>query len=246
MVFASSCGSRHSNDLFQSVYDKFADTAKSIYVVNASSDSYSEYRIKPFDLLSIKNIQNPLGLTNSGTPNDIKSAPLFRTDKEGVIQLPVVGAIEVKGLTVSEANKKITKIYAERLLKDPIIEVTVINYKVTILGDVLKQGNYELERENVDLIEMIGESGGLLPSANAGKVKIIRGESRDKSEIIFVNLKDINSLSSDKLILHNNDIVYIPSKGIYNTNESIKNYTNLFQPAILLLNAAILVYTLSR
>src|SRR5687768_7732976 len=78
----SSCKTlKNSNTLFQSEYDKFADTAKSVYVVNEGKVQNEFYRIQPFDLIALKNLQNPDGLVNTTTTEGVQTAAIFRVDR---------------------------------------------------------------------------------------------------------------------------------------------------------------------
>jgi polysaccharide export outer membrane protein len=120
-----------------------------------------------------------------------------------------------------------------------------VGLKVTLLGEIAKSGNYQIEGENFNLIDLLGKSGGFLPSSDAGKVKIIRG-NKTHPEIIFVNLKNIHSLSSGKLILQNDDIIYVSAKRLFNTTEGLKGYISLLQPMFLVFNTIILVATLKN
>lgn len=244
LFLLSSCKSlKNSNTLFQSEYDKFADTANSVYVANAvSSSKDNTYKIKAFDLLSIRNIQSSNG-PNPPAEGIVKGI-IYKADIAGNIVLPSLGTVNLLGLSQLEAAKKIQNLYSTTLLKNPLIELIVVNFKITMLGDFAKQGNYIMERESINLIEMLGECGGLKPSADARKVKIIRGDLKNP-EIIYVNLKDLNSLASDKLILQNNDIVYVPNKSLANITEGTSSYFSLLQPVFLILNI-ILLYTIKR
>ena len=111
------------------------------------------------------------------------------------------------------------------------------------MGEVNTPGNFLLDRDKVHLLEIVGLSRGLTNNADPEKVKIIRGDIKNP-EIIYINLKDLNALANDRLFLQNNDIVYFTPKRIYNVSEGLRNYTGLIQPALLLMNAAILIFTL--
>lgn len=243
----SSCKSlKNTNTLFQSKYDKFADTAKSVYVANRNpSDTENNYKIQPFDLIALRNLQDPAGLVNLSPTEGVKNAAIFRVDKNGIVDFPVIGPMTISGLTQAEAASKLQEAYGKSLLKNPIIEFTIVNYKVTLLGDVPKPGNYKLDGENMNLIDLLGESSGFLPSSNARTIKIIRGD-RKNPEIIYINLNEITSLASDKLILQNNDIIYVSQKGLYRTASNFKVFVDVIQPTMVIFNALILLYTLKK
>ncbi|HEY0896663.1 MAG TPA: SLBB domain-containing protein, partial [Sphingobacteriaceae bacterium] len=155
------------------------------------------------------------------------------------------GTLPIAGMSRKEASYKIQSLYKQTLLKDPIIDISVINLKVTVLGEFTRQGNFLLEKENTSLIDIIGEAGGITSRANPKSLKIIRGD-RLNPEIIYVNLKDINSLSNPKLILRNNDIIYMEPQGIYGTGERVQNFSTILQPVLLILNTALIIYNFTR
>lgn len=243
----SACKSlKNTNTLFQSEYDKFADTAKAVYVANEPVPVRDKsYKIKPYDHITVRNLQNPEGLGSSSGAETSQSLAVFRVDKAGFVNLPVVGNVELNNLNQHEAASKLQALYGKTMLKNPIIELTIVNYRVTLLGETAKPGNYILDRENETLIELLGKSGGLLPSSDARKIKIIRGD-RKNPEVIFVNLKDLNSLKSDKIILENNDIVYITPLNLFNVSEGLKSYSAILQPVFILMNAVLLIYTIGK
>lgn len=251
-----SCSVRKQHSLFNAPSDIVTDTIKRVYVVNDQGLSDAYYKIKVSDQLAIRNVQNPeFGATaagnsgmqsnyssTSGTAQNILSYPV---EPDGMVNLPAIGKVEVLGLTKREATIKIQDIYKQKLLKDPIIELTVVNLKVTLLGEFSKQGNFLLEKDNTSLIDIIGEAGGITKTADPKTLKIIRGD-RSHPEIIYVNLTDINSLASKKLILQNNDIIVLqPTKGAALT-EKLQSFNNIVQPLLVVVNLAVLIFTVTR
>lgn len=246
----SSCSVRRQHTLFNSPTDIVTDTIKQVYVVNDQGISDAYYKIKISDQLAIRNVQNfefgatnnSNGATSGGAGTSVQS---FQVENDGFVTLPAIGKVEVVGLSRREAALKIQDIYKQKLLKDPIIELTVVNLKVTLLGEFGKQGNFLLERDNTTLIDIIGEAGGINKTADPKTLKIIRGD-RSHPEIIYVNLNDINSLASKKLVMQNNDIVVLqPTKGQALT-EKLQSVNNIIQPLLVVVNLAVLIYTLSR
>jgi polysaccharide export outer membrane protein len=253
-IILFSCSVRKQHSLFNAPSDIVTDTIKRVYVVNDQGISDAYYKIKVSDQLAIRNVQNPeFGATaagsagtqsnnTSGTAQNIISYPV---EPDGMVNLPAIGKVEVIGLTRREATVKIQDIYKQKLLKDPIIELTVVNLKVTLLGEFSKQGNFLLEKDNISLIEIIGEAGGITKTADPKTLKIIRGD-RSHPEIIYVNLTDINSLASKKLILQNNDIVVLqPTKGAA-LSEKLQSFNNIVQPLLVVVNLAVLIFTVTR
>jgi len=244
----SSCGARKERTLFNAPTDIVTDTIKQVYVVNDNGAGEIYYRVKVNDLLAVRNVQdrefgvkNSTSSTTSGT-----NVTSYQVDAEGNVNLPAIGKVAVLGLTRKEIANKLQTLYGDKLLVDPIIEVTVVNVKVTLLGEFNKQGNFLLERDNTTLIDILGEAGGInTKTADPKTLKIIRGD-RSNPEIIYVNLNDINSLASKKLILQNNDLILLQPTKSSALSEKLQGINNMIQPVLVLLNVALLIFTISR
>jgi len=224
-------------------------------VVNDQGISDAYYKIKVNDQLAIRNLQNKeFGATasaNSSTSGNqtasgsVNNSLSYLVDTDGKVNLPAIGKVEVLGLSRRDAAIKIQDLYAKQLLRDPIIELSVVNLKVTLLGEFGKQGNFLLERENTTLIDIIGEAGGINKTADPKTLKIIRGD-RSHPEIIYVNLNDINSLASKKLVLQNNDIIVLQQTKSSALSEKLTSVNNIVQPFLVVVNLAVLIFTLTR
>jgi polysaccharide export outer membrane protein len=165
-LILSSCGSKQYQYLFEPK-QAVTDTASAQKQANTATGSY---RIKPQDILQIKNLQNIKYIVDetpaagSGSNNGGSAGTpgqTFQVEDDGTVALPAIGHIKVAGLTRPEAAKQIEDLYRKSLLKDPIIEVKIVNLKITLLGEVKAQGNYTLTKDRTTLVEMIGEAGGL-------------------------------------------------------------------------------------
>ena len=157
----------------------------------------------------------------------------------------MLGAVLVAGLSRKEAIEKIQNSYKKTLLKDPIIELSIVNLKVTLLGEFSTQGEFLLEDDETTLIDIIGRAGGLKETADPKSVKIVRG-NRANPEIIYVNLQNINSLASPRLKLQNDDIIYIEPTGISNASQKIQSISSILQPVLLVVNFALLIYNFTK
>ena len=241
----SSCSTRYQNALFTSKSDLNTDTITTVHVVNSKNQVYDYYRIKPNDMLAIRNLQDISFISSGAESKGSSGITTFRVENDGGVILPVIGKVSVEGLSRLEASNKIQSLYKQNLLKDPIIELTVVNLKVTLLGEFNGKGNFLLEKENTSLIDIIGMAGGLSPRANPKSLKIIRGD-RSNPEIIYVNLTNINSLANPKLILQNNDILYIEPLAVYNISERFQRISTLLQPVLFLMSTAILIISFTK
>lgn len=219
-------------------------------VLKSSGNGISDYRIRPQDILQIRNLQNikyiveetPTGSSiNSG--GTTSAGQTYQVEDDGVVALPVIGRIKVAGLTRTEAMKLIEDDYRKDVLKDPIIDLKIINLKVTLLGEVKAQGNYPLLKDKTNLIEMIGAAGGLTDKANEKNIKIIRGDPKNP-QVTEVDLSKTGTLADPRLILQNDDIIYIAQNKRAVKNDQLQNINTTLQPALIILNTALIIYTL--
>lgn len=213
------------------------------------------YKIKPQDILQVRNLQNikyivddvPTGAgAGTGASSSGGTAAIglsYEVAEDGTVALPVIGRVKVDGLSRLEAANKIQELYGKNLIKDPIIDVKIVNLKVTVLGEVRRPGNYPLIKDNASLIDMLGEAGGITDKGNEKHVKVVRGGIVNP-QIIELDLSDVASLSSPAMMMQNNDVVYIEQNKKSLRNEKLQNFSTLIQPILLLLNSALIITTI--
>lgn len=241
LLFSSSCSYKQQHVLFKT------NVAAQTPVYNpAVTSGNSAYKIGPDDLLQIRNLQNINYIANE-QPNPAVAGqiPAYQVEEDGTVALPVIGRVEVSGLTRYQAARKIEGLYKEKLLKDPIIDLKIINLKVTVLGEIRTQGNYLLLKDKTSLVDMIGEAGGLTDKANEKNIQIIRGD-KAHPQIIMADLNNINTLANPELNLQNNDIIYIAQNNRTVRNEANQNVSGIMQSVLVLLNTALIIFTISK
>lgn len=160
-----------------------------------------EYKIGPKDLLEIK----VFGLDKLNTT--------VRVSEEGRITLPLLGEIEVEGLTKAELEKKLVKLLEEKYLHNPQVTVFIKEYqskRVSILGAIQKPGSYELLGRQT-LLQLISEAGGLTKDATK-EIIIIRPLPDGTSISLKILVDDLMNKGDSKLNvpLEPNDIINIP------------------------------------
>jgi len=241
VFFCTSCSNKQYQVLFQQK-NALSDTAKMPIAIQS-------YRIKPQDILQIRNLQDINYLVNTSQAGNTAAAgtnsqgQTFQVEEDGEVALPVIGRLKVAGLTRVEAQKLVEDTYRKVLLKDPIIDLKIVNLKVTLLGEVKGQGNYILTKDKTTLVELIGEAGGLTDRSDAKSIQIIRGQEK-KPEIINVDFDDIRAINDPRAILQSGDIVYVALNKRAARNDNLQNFSTVFKPALLLFNTALIIYTL--
>lgn len=245
LFLLTSCSSKQYQYLFEQKYT-ITDTAS-----KGSDATTGPYRIKAQDILQIKNLQSIKYIvdeapsTNAGSSGGSATGQTFQVEDDGTVALPAIGHVKIAGLTRPEAAKQIEELYRKNLLKDPIIELKIVNLKVTILGEIKGQGNYPLTKDRTTLVEIIGEAGGLTDKANEANVKIIRGDQKNP-QVTEINLRDIQSINDPRAILQSGDVIYIAQNKRAVRNDKLQNLSIITQPVLLLLNTALIIFTLSH
>jgi polysaccharide export outer membrane protein len=191
---------------------------------------------KPFNL-SIQNINQINTNYTSGSP----SPAGYLVDNNGYINFPVIGKTYVLGLTkiqlVEQLNEKL-----ESYVKDPVIDVKILNFKVTVLGDVAKPGTFNIPNEKITILEALGIAGDLNITGLRKNVTVIREQNGVKIKIL-IDLSSNNMFSSPAYYLSQNDVVYIEPSRV-KINSALINTSNagiIISGASILLTSILLI-----
>lgn len=177
-----------------------------------------DIRIQPNDVLGIKVYSTDMDLVapfNISSPqqNDgyvnIESILLsgFLVDKEGKIDFPVLGRVELKGLSIAEAKD----LFLEKLkpyLKDPVVNVRLLNFKVTVSGEVQRPGGFNVFNDRISLLDALALAGDLTDYADRRDVLLVR-EVDGIQSLNKINLQTAEFFQSDYYYLKQNDLIYV-------------------------------------
>ncbi|RYX87001.1 polysaccharide export protein [bacterium] len=231
VFLVSSCAS--NKDL---VY--FKDVNRSV-VTTESAEAYTPITIQPLDVLSInissanadasavynRGVVSNNPSTASATTEQVGIANGYLVDQNGQIQLPILGNVKAAGLSVPEFKKTLTALL-NKTLKETYVTVSIINFKVTVLGDVGRPGILRVQNERISFTDAISLSGDLTPTAVRNNILIIR-EQNGKRQYIPIDLTSKNIFNSPYYYLKNNDIVYV-TPGKYKSNLAVDNFNRNF------------------
>lgn len=132
---------------------------------------------------------------------------MYRVDDQGMIAFPGLGMVPAHGLTLSELRDTLTdrlKLY----LKAPIVNIRMVNFRITVLGEVRSPNSFTVEGNHLNVLEALGLAGDLTNYGRRDHVLIIR-EINGKRSYGYINLKSKDAFSSPFFELQQNDIVYV-------------------------------------
>lgn len=163
----------------------------------------------PFNLPRV-NYQLGVATTTGGQQNSLLG---YLVDTDGNIDFPFLGTLHVEGLTRAGLTGLIKKVLEEKcLLKDPIVIVQFLNFKVSVMGEVANPGCFTVSGDRITLLEALSMAGDLTIYGKRDRVAVIR-EDNGVRTIMYQDLRSADIFNSPAYYLQQNDIVYVePNK----------------------------------
>ena len=214
-------------------------------------------KIMPKDLLTITvntsdpEASAPFNLTvqtnnSASSVHSITQQPSLQqylVNNEGDIDFPVLGRIPVGGLTKNKAENLIREKLKPYLQETPIVTIRMVNYKISVLGEVNKPGTFTVNNEKVNVLEALAMAGDMPIWGLRDNVKLVRENANGKREIILLNLNKADIIGSPYYYMQQNDIIYVTPNPTKAKNSDIGQSTSLWFSAtsILVSLASLLV-----
>jgi len=198
-----------------------------------------EIKFKPADIITIDiSAQDPEAVApflltpvaqnignNSLILNNNLRVQTYLIDKNGNIEFPILGTLKIQGLSRVETTELLkTKLSA--YIKDPIVNVRLINFTITVLGEVNSPGSFTVQNERISLSDALGLAGDLTIYGKRNNILLIR-EVDGRKRYAKLNLNSVNILNSPNYYLSQNDVIYIEPNSTkirqssYNPNNGI-------------------------
>ena len=215
------------NALFAVVFASCVPQKKMLYLKDAEmvaenlskeyvNDRTVDYKLQPGDNLYI-HVVNTIDERGAASINgDIRGylssdANIYlqttTIDEDGYVEMPLVGKILVKNLTVDEAKNKM-QTAINTYINGSMLVVKLASFNLTLLGEVSRPGMYKVYQSQINLFEAVALAGNMTNFAKKNDVKIIR-QTDFGSEIITVDMGQADILSSPYYYLKPNDIIYV-------------------------------------
>jgi polysaccharide export outer membrane protein len=183
--------------------------------------NYVQPTIQPDDILSVSvsslnpesnvlfnNVILPTNASSSGTViAATKVNEGYLVDKGGFINFPVIGKVMLAGLTKEQAIEKMTNEIKVHV-KNPIVNVRFLNFKITVIGEVNQPSTFTVDTEKINVLEALGLAGDMTAYGRRENVLIIR-EQQGVRRTTRINLNNKEVLNSPYFYLQQNDIVYV-------------------------------------
>lgn len=182
-----------------------SDDLLSISVISLSPESNNLFNRGEMPVVGIVSSYNASNTTSTMYKEG------YLVDREGFIDFPVLGRVKVGGLSKVEAKAFLTA-ELKKYLKEPIVNIRYLNYKVTVVGEVSKPSTFIIPSERINILEALGMAGDMTHFGKRENVLLIR-EVEGVRTVVRLNLNSSEVLSSPYFYLQPNDIIYVePNK----------------------------------
>ena len=239
IILISSCASRKEVVYFQ-------DTGNFETLVNNNS-FVSKFKVDDLVSIHVSSLNSeasaPFNLIRVAQEGGSQAQSVdYLVDQAGEIDFPVIGKLRIEGLSPDELRVLLRDKLSD-YLKDPIINIRLRNFTVTILGEVRTPGTYPVNGEQITILEAIGFAGDLTNRGVRENVLVIRDFNGTKV-YTRLDLTSKNMVKSPVYYLTQNDVVYVePNKSAIRSSSINSNTSISISIASLLITSSILLIT---
>ena len=180
-----------------------------------SVNNFSPLEIQNHDVLYInirsfdQTLAAPFNLSGDRSGVSLNTSPTnnYQVDEAGFVDLPVLGKIPLAGKTINQAKDTLLSILGD-YLEQASINMRLLNFRVSILGEVNSPGTFEVTTDRITVLEALALAKDLTPYANARNILVIR-EQNGQRILGEINLQTTTFINSDFYYLKQGDVVYV-------------------------------------
>lgn len=231
VITASGCASKKRLSYFDDIVEYQEGTMGSLndYKLKLKPEDELMISVSSLDPKATADYNLPFVNPALANATGLSSTPQQQTyivNPLGDINFPVLGKIHVAGMTTQQLAEYLTGRISERVI-DPVVNVSLVNFKVSVMGEVKNPGQIPAENERLSVLDALVAAGDLTTYGERENVLVIR-EIDGKKVYGRLNLKDSKIVESPFFYLQQNDVVYVTpnsvgeSNAIYNTNNAFK------------------------
>ena len=247
-IIFSSCVSRKEIVYFQGL-----EKAEATFEKNQKTG----LDIKPNDLLTINvSATEPeaaipfnlpvIAVPQTGTEmaglsvNGRQQLQTYLVDSDGNIEFPVLGTVNVGGLNRQQLVSKLKTKIAE-YVQNPIVNIRIVNFQISVLGEVARPGTFDIRDEYLSLPKALGFAGDLTIYGRRNNVLVMREENGKKVHE-YLDLTNPNVINSPFYYLQQNDVVYVEPNGAQMQSASYNRNAGVYiSIASVLISLAVLI-----
>jgi len=238
-ILLSSCASPEDVVYFQNTGDYETLVDKNSFTPKFKVDDLVSIYVSTLD----SEASAPFNLFRGASEGGLRPEQVdYLIDKDGEIDFPVIGKTKIAGLSAEEVRVLLRDRLSE-YLKDPIINIRLRNFTITVLGEVRRPGTYPVNGERITIFEAIGLAGDLTIKGIRDNVMVIRDFDGTKV-YTRINLKEKESMSSPVYYLTQNDVVYVePNKSAITASSLDNRATIAISIASILITSTVILIT---
>ncbi|HEY0978820.1 MAG TPA: polysaccharide biosynthesis/export family protein [Flavobacteriales bacterium] len=219
------------------VYDQGADSLGSQFKIQSNDQiTFRLFANNGFRMIDL--VDNEVGNVRNNMNRIVFN---YLVDNDGRTKLPLLGMVQVAGLTIREAELMLEERYV-KYYNEPFVQLTVSNRRAVIYpgggGDAKVVA---LENNNTTLLEALAEAGGMAKRGDARHVKLFRRDTDGTRKVYSYDMSDISGLSYADVVLQADDIIYVQP-----VPELAREVLNDITPLITLLTTTVLVIGIVR
>lgn len=227
-ILASSCVSKKKILYLQDI-EQIADNPANVnYNITIRGNDLLTINVSALNPQTVAPFNQPLvGRTsNNGIVQNGQQLQTYLVSVDGTIEFPLIGTVKLADLTRTQATEKLKELVS-KYVKNPIINVRILNFKVSVLGEVQQPGTFTINDERITILEALGLAGDMTIFGDRKNVKIIREINGVKSygELDFTSSSII---SSPFYYLQQNDVVIISPNKAQIQSSSFNRNTSVF------------------
>jgi len=201
-----------------------------------------EIAVKPFNL----NTANKVGSTSQTGINQYVQPSEYFVNEDGNINFPVLGNVMVKGMTQVQVKEQLES-QLKRYLTDPLVNITLKNFNVSILGEVKSPGQKESTTQKLNIFQALSLGGDMTDFGDRRNVKLIRTGEDGTDQVINLDISRTDIVNSPYYYMKQNDVLYIqPDHNKQVQANSNPNRALTFQILASALGVATLIISLTR
>ena len=224
----SSCVSKKKITYFQ--YGKIdQEKVSNTYQTIFKPDDLLQITISSDDVESVKPFNLPVATFGTSTSSAVGTPrqQAYLIDSKGEIDFPIIGKLKLGGLTREQAIGLLKNKLSPDYVKNLTVNITIANFKITVVGDVKKPGTYTIPNERITILDAIGLAGDLNISAKRENILVIREEGNKKVHY-RLNILSNRTLSSPIFYLQQNDFIFVEHNEAKIQSASYNQNTGLF------------------